>query len=84
MKKNVEAVRFLVYDATVNINKKDIFGYTPLQSATEIQCNQIIDMLRSPMNGIENLSALKLGEKFSADLLLNVMNQSNLINCKMN
>ena len=84
MKKNVEAVRFLVYDAKVNVNKKDIFGYTPLQSATEIQCNQIIDMLRPPMNGTENLSALKLGEKFGTDLLLNVMNQSNLINCKMN
>lgn len=84
LKKNIEVVRFLVYEAKVNISKTDIFGYTPLESARERECNQIIDMSRAPLNAHRvSLNSL-IGEKFDPELLLNVMNSNNLINCKMN
>jgi len=79
LKRNVEVVRFLVHDAEVNAAKKDIFGHTPLESARELQFNEIIEMLlRAPSISNKKLVGM------NGEVLMNNINQNCLINCKMN
>ena len=78
LKRNIDVVRFLVYDAGVNVNKKDIFGSTPLDSAFKLQYHDIVEILtRVPKNGNKFC-------KINGEIGINSVNQNNLINCKMN
>jgi len=62
LKQNIDVIRFLIYEVCVDITKKDIFGYSPLESAKELKCNQVIDMLmRQPItNHLLKLDSLML------------------------
>lgn len=88
LKRNLEAVRFLVHDACVNINKKDIFGNSPLDSAFKLQYNEIIEILTSVASS-NNQNGGGSNNKYykmvaGSDILMNGLNQNNFINCKMN
>jgi len=88
LKRNLEAARFLVHDACVNINKKDIFGNSPLDSAFKLQYNEIIEILTSVASS-NNQNGGGSNNKYykmvaGSDILMNGLNQNNFINCKMN
>ncbi|XP_057315902.1 L-asparaginase-like isoform X2 [Hydractinia symbiolongicarpus] len=80
LKKNIDVVKFLVNEVGVNLNKKDIFGHTVLESATELHDNEIIDVIT---RAASMPSVLKWNQ-INGKLLMNDMNHNRLINCKMN
>jgi len=78
LKGNVEAVRFLVEEAHVNVNRKDVFGRLPLENAVELNMDSIAQILLQNCK-TTNLLAGKLDCILPYDV-----NRNNLINCKMN
>ena len=69
-------VDFLVNEVGVNINKKDIFGRTPMESALELESKEIAELVCS--------KALASIVKLNREFVIEDVNRNNLINCKMN
>lgn len=72
----METIKFLLEEVKVNVNRKDVFGKTAMQSAGQLHSEEILQLLQQ-YNLMNNVQVNKLN-------LLNDVNMNNMINCKMN
>ena len=72
----METIKFLLEEVKVNVNRKDVFGKTAIQSAGQLHSEEILQLLQQ-YSLLNNVQVNKLN-------LLNDANMNNMINCKMN